>query len=362
MRLHSWKDQRFLCPECHKTCSVTPGTAVYRRRPAAETVPLVVTVLAHGCPPHAMVAACGFDERTVTRWRARGGVPGQAVQAPRVEPPRDRGQGPADAIRVQTQGGMVWRALAMMVKTRVWLAGEVSEPRAMTRMRRLSERVRACAPPRPLWGCPDGWWSSLRAMRATWRDPVGPGGQGRPRWRPWRHGCLAPVVKRSAQRRVVEGERRLGEGTPARVETLRRRSQGDGVLNPASLERLNATCRERLASRTRRGRARRTLTLPHGRSLIGTLDNFWTPHASLRLASPGVGRRCVPRTPAMAPGITEHGWSVRARLASHVPPPRWTPPKQRGRPSRALKRLMERCCCGNRSGCDNRNHATACVF
>jgi len=46
----------------------------------------------------------------------------------------------------------------------------------------------------------------------------------------------------------------------------------------------------------------------------------------------------------MAAGLTEHGWSVRARWSYHVPPPRWTPPKQRGRPSHALKRLMERWC------------------
>ena len=70
---------------------------------------------------------------------------------------------------------------------------------------------------------------------------------------------------------------------PARVETLRRRSQGDGVINTAYIERLNATFRARLASLTRRGRAlaRRTLTLQHGMYLIGTVYNFCTPHASL---------------------------------------------------------------------------------
>jgi hypothetical protein len=55
------------------------------------------------------------------------------------------------------------------------------------------------------------------------------------------------------------------EGTPARVETLRRRSHGGGVSNSASMERLNATCRERLAPLARRCRAlaRHTMTL-HG--------------------------------------------------------------------------------------------------
>jgi hypothetical protein len=156
--------------------------------------------------------------------------------------------------------------------------------------------------------------------------------------RPWRNVCIAQVVKRDALRCVVDVERRIVDGTPARVETLRRRSQGDGVINTASIERLHATFRERLASLTRRGRAlaRRTVTLQHGMYLIGTVYNFCTPHASLRAAGT--------TTPAMAAGITDHCWSVRALLSYHVPPPRWTPPKQRGRPSHALKRLRERWC------------------
>ena len=69
-----------------------------------------------------------------------------------------------------------------------------------------------------------------------------------PRLRPWRHIYIAQVVKRYAQRLVVDVERRMIDGTPARVETLRRRSQGNGVINTAYIERLNATFRERLAS------------------------------------------------------------------------------------------------------------------
>jgi len=147
-------------------------------------------------------------------------------------------------------------AMAMMVKTRLWLGGEVSEPRAMTLIRRRLERVRRCAAPRPLLVCPDGLCSYIRAMRETLRDPVHTGKGGRPRLRPWRHVFIAQVVKRYERRRVVATARRIVDGTPARVETLRRRSQGDGVINTASIERLNATFRERLAPLARRCRAR----------------------------------------------------------------------------------------------------------
>jgi transposase-like protein/IS1 family transposase len=337
--IHSRQDKRFICRQCRKTFTVTKGTVFYRLRTAAELVVTVVTLLAHGCPVQAIVAAFRLDERTVADWWARAGQQGQAVQEYLVEHPRDLGQVQADEIRVKTQGHIVWMALAMMVRTRLWLAGEISGQRDMPLIRRLIARVRRCATHCPLLFCTEGLCSYVRAIRETFRDPVPTGRQGRPRLRPWRNVCIAQVVKRYAQRRVVDVERRIMEGTPARVETLRRRAQGDGVINTAYIERLNATFRERLAALTRRGRAlaRRMLTLQHGMYLIGTVYNFCTPHGSLA----HVGRKT---TPAMATGITDHCWSVRELLSYHVPPPCWTPPKQRGRPSHALKRLSEQWC------------------
>jgi hypothetical protein len=323
---------------CHKTFSATTGTVFYRLRTSAETVVLVVTLLAHGCPVQAIVAAFGFDERTVTAWWARSGRQGQAVQESLVEQPRDLGQVQADEIRIKKPGGIMWMALAMMVKTRLWLGGEVSEQRDMPLSRRLSERVRRCAARRPLLICTDGLGAYIRAIRETFRDPVQTGKGGRPRLRRWPHVLLAQVVKRYERRRVVTIERRIVDGTWARVETLRRRSQGDGVINTAYIERLNATFRECLAPLARRGRAlaRQTLTLHEEMFLVGTVYNLCTPHESL---SP-----VQKTTPAMAAGITDHCWTMHELLSFHVPPSHWAPPKKRGRPSQALQRLVERWC------------------
>jgi transposase-like protein len=336
--IHSQKEQRFICHACHKTFSARKGTVFYRLRTAAETVMLVVTLLAHGCPLQAIVAAFGFDERTIAAWWARSGRQGQAVHAYLVEQPRDLGQVQADELRVKKQGAIVWLALAMMVTTRLWLGGEGSAQRDLPLIRRLIARVRRCAARRPLLICTDGLGSYSRAIRETFRDPVHTGQGGRPRLRPWRHIFIAQVVKRYERRRVVETDRRIVEGTPARVETLRRRSQGDGGINTAYIERLNATFRERLAPLARRCRAlaRQTQTLREGMFVVGTVYNFCTPHESLNAVQK--------TTPAMAAGITDHRWTMHELLSWHVPPPRWTPPKQRGRPSPMLKRLIERWC------------------
>ncbi len=342
--IHSRKEPRLICKQCHTTFTARKGTAFYRLRTPAETVSVVLTLLAHGCPLQALVAAFGFDERTVAAWFVRAGQQAQAVQEHLVEQPRVLGQVQADEIRVKQQGKISWMALAMSVGTRLWLAGEVREQRNLGVVRPLLVRVRRCAARAPMLFCTDGLRAYPRAIREAFRDPLPTGKPGRPRWQRWKTLPMAQVVKHYAPRRVVSVERRILLGTAAQVEKLRRRSQGgDGGINTAYIERLNATFRERLATLTRRSRAlaRRTNTLHAGMYLVGTVYNFCPSHVSLSPPRPGAA---VPCTPAMAAAITDHWWSVQELLSFHVPPPRWTPPKRRGRPSRALQHLAKRWC------------------
>jgi len=180
--VHAQTEQRCLCHACHQTFSARQGTAFYRLRTAAETVGLVVTLRAHGGPGQAMGAALGGDERPGAAWWARSGRQGQAVHASLVEHPRDWGQVQTDALRVKTQGGSVWMALALMGQTRLGRGGAGRAQRDRTLLRCLLERVRLCAARRPLLGCPEGLTSYIRAMRETWRAPGhtgkgdGPGG------------------------------------------------------------------------------------------------------------------------------------------------------------------------------------------
>ena len=342
--IHSRKEGRFRCRQCRKTFAATTGTVWYRLRTAAAEVRVVITLLAHGCPLQAIVAAYGLDERTVANWWARAGAQSQAVHEHLVEQPRDLGQVQADELRVKRQGGVVWMAMAMMVSTRLWLGGVVSERRDLPLIRALLARVRRCALARPLLFCTAGLCSYVRASRETFREPRCTGKPGRPRWRAWKNILIAQVIKRYAKRRVIAVTRRIVQGTRRQVDAIRRRSQGAGVINTAYIERLNATFRERWAPLVRRGRAlaRRTLTLEHGMYLIGTVYNFCSPPASLRRAALGAARRAC--TPAMAAGITEHCWTIQELLSFHIPPPCWIPPKRRGRRSRALQQTIEQWC------------------
>jgi len=348
--IHSQKEQRYGCRVCGKTFAARKGTAFYRLRTAEETVTLVLTLLAHGCPLQAIVVAFSLDERTVQAWQTRGGTHCQQVQTHLVEQPRDLGQVQADELWVKLQGLKVWMAMALQVSTRLWLGGVISQHRDMALIISLVQKIRACALPRPLLVCIDGLAAYVRAIRTVFRDPVATGGRGRPHLRPWRGLYIAQVVKQYARRRVVSVKQRIVQGRRTAIERLLARTQGGGKINTAYIERLNATFRARLSRLVRRGRglARQIPTMEHAMYLVGTVYNFCTYHKSLRVRRRGrpdkLGHRWHLHTPAMAAKITDHRWSVHELLAFHVPPPRWTPPTRRGRVSKATQALVARWC------------------
>lgn len=341
--IHSQKQQRYKCKVCGKTFSATYGTPLYRTRLPPEMVVCVVTLLAYGCPVAAIVAAYGLDERTVWSWYQRAGQHAEQVHRHVVQQPRDLQQVQADELRVKQQGAVLWVAVALQVATRLWLGGVVSRRRDQALVQRLMAQVKACALCRPLLICVDGFSGYLRAIEKTFREPLHLGVPQRPRLVAWAQLCIGQVVKQYERHRVVGVRQQIVQGTPAQVAALLHDSQGRGVLNTAFCERWNATLRARLAPLTRRTRAlsRHPHTVQHGLYLVGTLYNFCTPHASLRLPLYLPGRvRWVARTPAMAAGLTNHCWSVAEFLAFAVPPAPWRPPKRRGRPSNATKQLL----------------------
>jgi transposase-like protein len=344
--IHQTSTGRYKCTVCGKTFSVRKGTIFYRTRSDEREIELVVALVGHGCPIQAITAAFGYDERTVRKWAAESGRHCQEVHEELVEQPRVHEQIQADELRVKLQGAVVWVAMALCAVTRLWLGAEVEPSRTRSLFDRLATRVRRCCAPEAVLFVTDGLKTYIKSFYRAFRDPVVNGKVGRNQLKGWKGLVIAQCVKRYVKkggRYLCHGVSfcRVGYGTFAQVGAVLSKTQtrAEGVLNTAYIERFNATIRSRLAGFARRTRAlfRNPERLTEAVYLMGTLYNFCTPHQSLR-------RETRQRTPAMASGITDHVWSVRELLLYTVPPPRWTPPRKRGRRSKALQTLIDRWC------------------
>lgn len=344
--VHSEQEQRYACEVCQTTFAATKGTIFYRLKTDAQVVMVVITLLAYGCPLQAIVAAYGFDERTIKSWWQRAGEHCQKVHAHLVgQSQLDLQQVQADEIKVKTQGGTLWMAMAMMVSTRLWLGGVLGPRRDRGLIGALAAQVCQVALCRPLLLAVDGLPSYVKAFQQAFRSKIPRQGQvGRCRWYPWPQIAIVQVVKdRTAGQLTIH--RRIVQGCVQMIDHLIQATQGQGSINTAFIERLNATFRQRLASLTRRTRAlaRHPETLQAGMYVLGAVYNFCTYHQSLRVPfvlSQG-GQRWLNRTPAIAAGLTDHCWSIQELFLLKVPPAPWSPPKRPGRPSKETLALIE---------------------
>lgn len=347
--VHDWDEERYICHVCKDTFTATKGTPFAGLKTKATTVQLVVTLMAYGCPVPAIEKAFGFDERTVKKWWQRAGEHCQAVHQHLVaSTPLDLGQVQADEVKVKTQKGSVWMAMVMMVSTRLWLGGAISPQRDKGLIVAIAAKVRQMARCRPLLVAVDGLVSYVDAFQKAFRSPLPRWGEpGRPRLVSWPDIAIVQVVKQrtadglSIQRRIVQGGRQL-------VQRLLTGTQNGGVINTAYIERLNATFRQRLVWMVRRTRhlAQQEATLQAGMYIVGCFYNFCDVHQSLRLKLWITEHtyRWVQRTPALAAGLTDHVWSPKELFWFKVPPPPWSPPKRRGRPSKETLQLIEKWC------------------
>ncbi len=336
IRVHSHAERRYRCTICRRTFAATTGTPFFRLKHPAALVTLVLTLRCHGCPLQAIVAAFGLDERTIAAWQARAGQHCQQVHEHLVQQGQvDLGHVQADELWVKLVGRKVWLAMALAVPSRLWLGGVISPHRDGTLIRRLVERVRACASRLDILVCVDGLSSYITAFRRAFRVPVRTGRPGRPRLVLPEGFLLGQVVKQYAQRRVTGVRQRVVEGTAAAITTALAATKSGTTINTAYIERLNATFRSCLAPLVRRGRtiAHTEAALTAGMWLVGCAYNFCWCHASLRLDAPaGSGRHWQERTPAMAAGLADRRWTMGELLRYQVPPPAWEAPKRRRRP------------------------------
>ncbi len=342
IKIHSRKERRYRCGECGHTFVETKGTPMYRLHKGMDLFLLVVTLVSHGCPVQAIVAAFGLDERTVANWLLRAGKHCEAVHEHLVGDAQ-LGCVQADELWVKMVGRRVWMAMAMAVPSRLWLGGAVSPNRDRHLVGRVARMVKAAALSLDVLVMTDGFRGYVKAFRRVWRQPLRTGRVGRPKLIPEPGLLLGQAVKQYSQRRVVGVVHRAAVGTLEAIEAALGATGSGRVINTAYIERLNATFRVRLVGLVRRTRCltRRQELLEAGMWLVGGVYNFSTPHHSLRVES-GSSRKWQDRTPAMAAGLTDHVWTMRELMRYQMPLPEWVAPKRRGRPPKQLHPHVER--------------------
>jgi transposase-like protein len=257
IRVHSHKEQRFRCTVCRKTFAASKNTPYYRLHKPVELMTLVLTLLTHGCPLQAIVAAFRLDERTVADWQQRAGQHAQRFHELHVQQGRVEAQHvQADELWVQMVGRKVWMALALAVPSRLWLGGVLSRHRDGKLITALVQKVKGCLRSLAVLVCVDGLASYVRAFVKGFRHKQPRHGSGgRPRLVVEPGLLIGQVVKRRSGRRVVEVVRRVVRGSAAAIAgVLARTGTGTGI-NTAYIERLNATFRASLTGLVRRGRA-----------------------------------------------------------------------------------------------------------
>lgn len=344
--IHSRSEQRYRCLCCGHTFVERKGTAFYRLRTPETVITVVLTLLAHGCPLQAIVAAYGFDERTVAAWQARAGKQCEAVHRATVRVGQvELEHVQADELWVKLVGRKLWLAQALAIPSRLWLGGVLGASRDGDLIRDLVGQVRRCAKSLGILVCVDGLSSYVSAFCRAFKETIHTGKRGGQPKRLPKGFLLGQVIKSAVRCRVVDVAHRAVVGSLEQIEQRLQATGGGQVLNTAFVERLNATFRSRLAPLLRRGRclARKETTLYAGMYLVGTVYNFCCFHDSLRLLNPGpADRKWQERTPAMAAGLTGHRWSVHELLRYRValPPPRWDrrrkPPRWKLRPQRLV--------------------------
>jgi transposase-like protein len=291
--------------------------------------------LNHGCPPQAIVAAFGFDERTVASWEKKGGKHCQRVHEHKVQ------QGQVNLKHVQADEMLIkmvckkaWMAMAIAVPSRLWLGGAISLHRDKALITRLVHMVRSCARNLSILVCVDGLSSYITAFKSVFRNPVYTGLRGRPRLVLPSGFLMGQVIKQSVQRRLKSVSRRVVKGSREAIKTVITATKTGTDINTAYIERLNATFRSYLTPLVRRGRAiaRKTETLSAVMYLLGCSYNFCWYHGSLRKPSMyKAGRKWEHKTPAMAAGLTDHKWTMLELLSYQVPLSPWKTAKKTNR-------------------------------
>src|SRR5436305_11259192 len=99
----------------------------------------------------------------------------------------------------------MWMGLAVLIESRLWIAGVVQKSRDRSLADRLLHQVRACAQSvSQVLVCVDGWRAYPKAIVRAFRERVKTtAGKGRCCLQVWPHLLIGQVIKKQRQHRTV---------------------------------------------------------------------------------------------------------------------------------------------------------------
>jgi len=373
--------RQFQCTSCTGHFLETHGTLLHGKRVAVELIVRVLACLAEGLGIRATARVFEVDPNTVRQWLGEAAEHLQAfsrsflcdahvrqIQLDELyavlRGVKDGALSEHEAIKhLERSPHWVWTAIDP--ESKLLLALDVG-PRTLAMAQCVIHQVvQVSAPDCILLFLTDGFKEYTTATLTHcgyWLEPIRRQGKGpmlKPRWMPLPQVLYAQVVKQHRRRHLVGVKRRVVFGTREAIEQVL--SVCGWKINTAFVERLNLDIRQRVAAV---GRRVNTLCqgedgLQHQLVLFQAYHNFVLPHSSLRqpLLVPeltngtGSAKQWRPCTPAMAAGLTDQVWTLRAVLLARVPP--WPQPQTGEGRSKDDDRetRQDRCACdqGNRA-------------
>jgi IS1 family transposase len=327
--------RQLLCVACRRYFLETLGTLFHGKRTSPDLIVRVIACLAEGLGIRGTARVFAVDPNTVLQWLVEAADQLQAFSAYFLRDLKIRQVqldelyavlsalkagtiGEEEAIeRLSRSPHWVW--VAMEPESKLLLTLDVGE-RTLAMAQRVFHQVALLLAPDcvPLF-LSDGYKEYLiaivthfgRWVQVPRRQATGPA--PKPRWMPLPELLYAQVIKTVRRRRLVDVQHRVVFGTLEAVNQVL--SPLGWQIQTAFVERLNLSLRQHVAAI-----GRRAATLCKGEeSLRQALPQ------PVRTKGTGSATQWRPCTPAMAAGLTDHGWTLREVLLFRVPP--WPQPQ-----------------------------------
>ena len=326
------------CVVCGKHFQETIGTVFYGSSVPAEDIMRAIVALCEGVSPRKVARIFGVDKDTVLSWLVEAAKHSEAVIGHMVhnleltQVQMDELYALLNGMREDGERQSCWVWTAMDSFTRLWLAVEVGDRSLGMAQRLVHGVVSVLAPgvvPMFLTDQLAAYEKALLAHFGGWIERVSEkSGRTLRRWMPVERLRYAQVKKKRRRRKIVAVTTRVVYGTKEAVASAL--TAVGHKINTAFIERLNRTLRAHVPGLGRReeGLAKTKDGLLCRLRLVMSYYNLCLPHLSLReaLSKPiptkgnGSPKKWMPRTPAMAAGITDHVWTVGEFLLFRVPP------------------------------------------